>query len=193
MLPLLNNPLPSLRGKPHGNPARETNAAEPFISVYNRTCKKLFVPQLLPLWQEILYDPRSGGVPTVSPRRHLISEVFIELFEREVFESGNQLLNYVVYWPRNVKDIMCFQKWASSLLNKFLEMLNSKYTTIKFTIEIEGENIVFLDRGHTFSISRDVLLPHWGKNIRVVQQMTTDHSPGTPLDKKLSKLQKKKS
>ena len=80
-----------------------------------------------------------------SPLAPLVSEIFMNLFENNIFNSDYNLTLYIEYWYKYVDDILCL--WSGSLtqLNDFLAILNSQFPSIKFTIEVGGTNINFLD------------------------------------------------
>jgi len=71
------------------------------------------------------------------------------------------LTQYVGYWHRYVDDVLCLWTGPVDLLNDFLNFLNSLYPSIKFTLEVGGKIINFLDLSitintgkHEFSIFR---------------------------------------
>ena len=80
-----------------------------------------------------------------SPLAPLISEIFMNLLEREVFSSACMLTQYVGYWHRYVDDVLCLWTGPVDQLNNFLDFLNSQYPSIKFTLEVGGKSINFLD------------------------------------------------
>ena len=101
------------------------------------------------------------GLPMGSPLSPLISEIFMNLLEREVFNSDCMLTQYVGYWHRYVDDVLCLWTGPAEKLKDFLQFLNSLYPSIKFTLEVGGNTINFLDLSiklnagkHEFSIYR---------------------------------------
>ena len=66
-------------------------------------------------------------------------------FEDEIFSSEHPLTQHVAYWFRYVDDVLCL--WTGSIpqLHEFLAFINGFYPTIKFTPEIGGSTINFLD------------------------------------------------
>ena len=66
-------------------------------------------------------------------------------FERDLFSSGHEMLSHVFYWYRYVDDILCTWTGHQDLLSEFLMYLNSQYPSIKFTLDIGGSTVNFLD------------------------------------------------
>jgi len=66
-------------------------------------------------------------------------------FERHLFSSGHETLSHVFYWYRYVDDIICTWTVHQDLLREFLMYLNIQYPSIKFTLDIGGSTINFLD------------------------------------------------
>ena len=85
------------------------------------------------------------GLPMGSPLAPLISEIFMNLLERQVFTSNCMLTRYVGYWHRYVDDVLCLWTGPVDQLKDFLEFLNSLYPSIKFTLEVGDKSINFLD------------------------------------------------
>ena len=101
------------------------------------------------------------GIPIGSPLGSLVSEIFMSKFEGDLFSSGQVLLSHIHYWHRYVDDILCAWTGPQELLGEFLEYLNKIYPSIKFTLEIGGSSINFLDLNisnrdgnHDFTIFR---------------------------------------
>jgi len=89
--------------------------------------------------------PEEVGIPIGSPLGSLIAEVFMSKFESDLFSSGHALLSHIGYWFRYVDDILCLWTGPPDLLNGFLLFLNLMYASIKFTLEVGGSSINFLD------------------------------------------------
>jgi len=89
--------------------------------------------------------PVDIGIPIGSPLGSLISEVFMEKFELQLFQSSHPLLRHVGVWRRYVDDILCVWHGPGELIEQFLSLLNSFFPSIKFTVEIGGAKINFLD------------------------------------------------
>jgi hypothetical protein len=89
--------------------------------------------------------PEEVGIPIGSPLGSLISEVFMSGFEIDLFSSGQSLLNHVFYWHRYVDDVLCAWTGPRDLLMEFLAYLNKQYPSIKFTLEVGGTSINYLD------------------------------------------------
>jgi len=105
--------------------------------------------------------PEEVGIPIGSPLGSLISEVFMSKFEHDLFASDQVLLNHILYWHRYVDDILVAWTGPQDLLNELLQWLNGQYPSIKFTLEIGGASIKFLDLAiserdgvHEFAIHR---------------------------------------
>ena len=76
-----------------------------------------------------------------SPLVPALANIFMVEFEQNIIPA---LSEDISLWKRYVDDTICFVN--SSRISHVLESLNSFYSNIKFTIEIEKENkIVFLD------------------------------------------------
>jgi len=69
-----------------------------------------------------------------SPLAPLVAEVFMDAFEREIFDSGSVLIQNIRYWHRYVDDVLCMWSESISELHNFLILLNSRHSNIKFTI-----------------------------------------------------------
>ena len=89
--------------------------------------------------------PDEVGIPIGSPLGSLISEVFMSKFESDLFSSGHHLLNNIVYWRRYVDDVLCTWTGHRDLCLEFLAYLNKHYPSIKFTLEVGGTSINFLN------------------------------------------------
>ena len=105
--------------------------------------------------------PEEVGIPIGSPLGSLISEVFMHLYEETLFSSNHILLSHVTYWHRYVDDVLCLWEGHHSLAGNFLNFPNSLFPSIKFTMEMGGESINFLDLTirnkdgtHAFSVYR---------------------------------------
>ena len=66
-------------------------------------------------------------------------------FEFDLFSSANVLLSHVYYWHRYVDDILFTWTGLVELLCEFLRYLNIFHPSIKFTLEVGGSSINFLD------------------------------------------------
>jgi hypothetical protein len=89
--------------------------------------------------------PEEVGIPIGSPLGSLISEVFMSKFEHDLFSSGHELLSHVFYWHRYVDDVLCTWTGNQDLLSEFLNYLNAQHPSIKFTLEVGGSTVNFLD------------------------------------------------
>ena len=85
------------------------------------------------------------GIPIGSPLGSLISEVFMSKFESDLFSSGHPLLNNIFYRRRYVDDVLCTWTGPRELCLEFLTYLNKLYPSVKFTVEVGGASIKFLD------------------------------------------------
>ena len=68
----------------------------------------------------------------------------MNLFEHQLFSSQHPLLAHVTYWHRYVDDVLCLWEGPLPLAGKFLELLNSFFPSIDFTMEVGGANHQFL-------------------------------------------------
>ena len=76
-----------------------------------------------------------------SPLVPALANIFMVEFEQNIIPA---LSEDISLWKRYVDDTICFVN--SNRISHAVESLNSFYSNIKFTIEIEKENkIVFLD------------------------------------------------
>jgi Fic family protein len=84
-----------------------------------------------------------------SPISPLMAEIFMDLFEEQLFTpdqpSPHPLLQKILYWHRYVDDVLCAWTGSINQLHEFLELLNNRYPSIRFTMEIGGNRINFLD------------------------------------------------
>ena len=103
----------------------------------------------------------SDGVPMGSPLSSLIPEVFMDSLESKIFASNDISVRWVSYWHRYVDDILCLWSGDHLQLDEFLLSINALYPSIKFTVQVGGNNINFLDLHisiesgrHEFSIYR---------------------------------------
>lgn len=104
----------------------------------------------------------NDALPMGSPLAPLISEIFMDRLERELFTSNCVLTSYVGYWHRYVDDVLCLWTGSHDKLKKFQSHINLLYPSIKFTLEVGGTSINFLDLSitldegrHTFEIFRE--------------------------------------
>ena len=107
-----------------------------------------------------------------SPLSPLLAELFMDNLEGKIVENS-PFKDKIVYWFRYVNDIICLWKGSNRQLDNFLCYLNTLHQRIKFTMEVEQNNVLnFLDLRidhstgfHEFSIFRkpthtDVIIPH---------------------------------
>ena len=81
-----------------------------------------------------------------SPLSPLIAEIFMNTLENRIFHHDNAQYNRdIIYWYRYVDDVLCMWNGGVDKLNKFPAYLNSLYPSIRFTLEIGGTSINFLD------------------------------------------------
>ena len=81
------------------------------------------------------------GIAMGSPLVPALANIFMVEFEQNIIPA---LSEDISLWKRYVDDTICFVN--SNRISHVFESLNSFYSNIKFTIEIEKENkIVFLD------------------------------------------------
>ena len=89
--------------------------------------------------------PDDIGIPIGSPLGSLISEIFMHKFEHDLFHPPLPLTPYISYWHRYVDDILCLWSGTIQDLQAFLDLLNSQYLSVQFTMEIGGKEISFFD------------------------------------------------
>lgn len=70
----------------------------------------------------------------------------MNLLEREVFASQSMLVQYIEYWHRYVDDVLCLWTGSNAQLNEFHQL---SISPIKFTLELRGKSINFLDLSST--------------------------------------------
>lgn len=89
------------------------------------------------------YYQQDFGMAMGSPLSPFLSNIFMEDFESTHIENYN--LKPIIWW-RYIDDIFSIYPHNENNLNDFLLYINSKETTIKFTIEKEENNqLPFLD------------------------------------------------
>ena len=88
--------------------------------------------------------------------------MFMSLFENQLFSYQHSLIPHVTHWHRYVDDILCLWERLLPLANEFLELLNSFFPSIDFTMEVGEASINFLEltirntgEGYAFSIYRN--------------------------------------
>jgi hypothetical protein len=130
-------------------------AAEEFIALL-QTCLKNNVCKYT---NEFFKFP--DGLPMGSPIAPLMAEIFMNSLEKDIFTSASPLVQKIQYWYRYVDDILCLWKGSTDQLTDFLKYINDLYPSIKFTLEVGGSSINFLDLTislkngrHTFEIFR---------------------------------------
>jgi len=95
------------------------------------------------------------GLPMGSPISPLMGEIFMNRVENEIFSSNSPLLQHVHYWCRYVDDVLCLWHGNTEQLTDFLHFINSSlYPSIKFTLEVGGSSINFLDLTITLANNR---------------------------------------
>ena len=65
--------------------------------------------------------------------------------EKDIFTSASPLIRNIRYWFRYVDDVLCLWQGNTEQLDDFLQYINNLYPTIKFTLEVGGNTINFLD------------------------------------------------
>lgn len=84
------------------------------------------------------------GLQMGNPLSPLVADVFMDGFEAHAFQNSPQMVD-VLFWARYVDDIICIYNCNATCLQAFLDTLNSYHPNIKFTLEVGGNNINFLD------------------------------------------------
>lgn len=80
-----------------------------------------------------------------SPLSPLLSDVYMDHFENNIFNNSN-FTHYFKYYYRYVDDVICLWSGDVNSLDSFMIYLNSVNNNIKFTYELQSENkLNFLD------------------------------------------------
>jgi len=88
-----------------------------------------------------MFNNYSNGLSMRSSHAPLIADILLMgKFKKELFSSRSSLLQNIKYSYRYVNDVVCPNQLQNSL-----QLLNSFYATINFTLEIDGSQINFLD------------------------------------------------
>ena len=66
-------------------------------------------------------------------------------FESVLLSAGLVFFSHVYYWYRYADDVLCTWAGLQDLLSEFLAYLNRRYPSIKFTLEVGGLLMNFLD------------------------------------------------
>ena len=77
--------------------------------------------------------PSEVRIPIGSPLGSLISEVFMDKFENDLFSLPSGLLGRVTYRFRYVDDVLCLWNGTQSLAKVFLQLFNLFFPLIEFT------------------------------------------------------------
>ena len=65
------------------------------------------------------------GIPIGLPLSSIISEVFMDKLQTEVFQSDKHLLTYIAFWRRYVDDILYVWTGPIDKVNEFLQFINT--------------------------------------------------------------------
>ena len=87
-----------------------------------------------------------GGVPMGGPLSALVADIFKDELETFFVESSSYArATHIRFWARYVDDVLCIWMGPHSVLQDFLQALNNYDPSLKFTLEMGGERINFLD------------------------------------------------
>ena len=78
------------------------------------------------------------------PLSALVAYIFMDELETFFFESSTYA-THIRFWARYVDDVLCVWMGPHSVLQDLLQALNNYDPSLKFTLEIEGERINYLD------------------------------------------------
>ena len=92
------------------------------------------------------------GLPMGSPLSPLLSEIFMDDWERKFIDGKHKFQNNIYFYARYVDDIFCIWNGTERQMHSFLSYINSLNNKITFTMEIEKEgNLNFLDLSINFN------------------------------------------
>lgn len=116
------------------------------------------------------YYKVTAGTNMGNPLSPLISELFMSAFERKLKEE--QLLPRI--WWRYVDDVFAIVK--KSEIDSVLNVLNSRFDSIKFTYEVEDDNckLSFLDMELKTSINKNINIAIYHKPTSTMRTITND-------------------
>lgn len=124
-----------------------------------------------------------------SPLSGLLADLFMNHLETtKIQNSSNPFQKNIIYWYRYVDDIICLFEGSEIAIEDFFQYLNSIHNKIKFTKEIQKQDINFLDltvsntnNKHDFKIYRkqcqsDLIIPissnhPWQHKMASIQSM----------------------
>lgn len=133
---------------------REASIPRYFIDEFISLLNCCLSPNICQFGNSFFTLPPDIGIPIGSPLGSIISEVFMDKLETEIFQSDHPLLTHIAYWRRYVDDILCVWTGPIDKVKEFLQFINKFYKSIEFTAEIGGPKINFLDLSISISTGK---------------------------------------
>jgi len=95
------------------------------------------------------------------PLSALVAEVYLNFLENEILKSASEA-RFVHTWARYVDDVLCIWTGNTHNLQGLLQSLNTFDPAMKFTMELGGSSINYLDLRISLVESQNVLTPKFG-------------------------------
>jgi hypothetical protein len=92
------------------------------------------------------YYKQNDGLAMGSPISGTLANLYMNHLETtKIMNAENPFFDKIIYWHRYVDDIICLFEGEENQCNELLQYLNSISQKIKFTIEIQKQEINFMD------------------------------------------------
>lgn len=102
----------------------------------------------------------SDGLPMGGPLSSLMYDIFMNHLEQHMVNNSPYMYD-VLFWGRYVHDVFCIYNGHNNSLSALLDTLNSFHPNIKFTLEIGGKTINFLDMKIALKCDKDTPNRFW--------------------------------
>ena len=99
-------------------------------------------------------------LPMGGPLSMLVADIFMDRLETDILGDGG-VSQYIRFWARSV-DIICIWRGPDVEFRNFLGVLNGYDAEIKFTAEIGGNRIDFLDLSISLVEHLNILRANFG-------------------------------
>ena len=118
---------------------------------------KICLAQNICFFQNSIYK-FPDGLPMGAPLSSLVADILMDAQEQH-FLNSDRLSPHIRFWTRYVDDVLCI--WHGSLndLQLCLNHLNMIQPTLKFTMEVGGQRINYLDLTISLEENNNILSP----------------------------------
>lgn len=106
-------------------------------------------------------DRFPDGLPMGGPLSMLLADVFLDHLENEILKTSTRN-RFIHQWVRYVDGILCIWTGPEPEIHSFLQVLNDFETSIKFTLELGGLAINYLDLRIELVDHNNLLTPSFG-------------------------------